>query len=219
MAFIAGLAFAVALTGCDGSMGGDESHTINGSVHVAAGKPPGSVGTVNGSIHVDDNAAVTVAATVNGSIHLGAHATADSVKTVNGGITLDAGAHVAHAVESVNGRITLREGAEVSGAVANVDGEIALTAAHVGGGIRTINGSISINGDSHVEGGILVRKPSSSWIHVGNDGPRIVVGPGSVVQGDLRFERTVRLYVSDRATIGTVTGATAVPFSGDTPPG
>jgi hypothetical protein len=26
------------------------------------------------------------------------------------------------------------------------------------------------------------------------------------------------LYVSDRATVGTVTGATAIPFSGDSPP-
>jgi hypothetical protein len=34
----------------------------------------------------------------------------------------------------------------------------------------------------------------------------------------LRFERTVKLYVSDKATIGTVTGATPIPFAGDTPP-
>jgi len=48
--------------------------------------------------------------------------------------------------------------------------------------------------------------------------PRIVIGPGATVQGDLRFERTVQLYVSDKATIGTVTGATAIAFSGDAPP-
>ena len=36
--------------------------------------------------------------------------------------------------------------------------------------------------------------------------------------GDLRFERKVRLFVSDKATIGNVTGATAVPFTGDSPP-
>jgi hypothetical protein len=34
----------------------------------------------------------------------------------------------------------------------------------------------------------------------------------------LRFEREVQLYVSDRATIGTVSGATPIPFSGDKPP-
>ena len=219
IAFITGVALAVALPGCDGSMGGDEAHSINGSVHVSAGKPTGSAGTVNGSIRIDDNAAVTGAATVNGSIHLGAHAAAESLKTVNGGITLDKGAHVAHDVESVNGAISLNDEAEVSGAVANVDGEIVLTAAHVAGGIRTVNGGIKIMGESHVEGGILVKKPSGSWIHLGTDVLRVVIGPGAVVQGELRFEREVRFYVSDRATIGTVTGATAVPFTGDTPPG
>jgi hypothetical protein len=48
--------------------------------------------------------------------------------------------------------------------------------------------------------------------------PRIVIGQGATVRGDLRFERTVQLYVGDHATIGNVTGATPIPFSGDTPP-
>jgi hypothetical protein len=43
-------------------------------------------------------------------------------------------------------------------------------------------------------------------------------GPGSTVDGDLRFERPVQLYVSDRATVGPVAGATAVRFAGDAPP-
>jgi hypothetical protein len=45
-----------------------------------------------------------------------------------------------------------------------------------------------------------------------------VIGPGAVVQGELKFERKVKLYVSDKATIGTVTGATPEMFSGETPP-
>jgi hypothetical protein len=45
-----------------------------------------------------------------------------------------------------------------------------------------------------------------------------VIGPGATVQGDLRFERTIQLFVSDKATIGTVTGAAPIPFTGDTPP-
>jgi len=47
---------------------------------------------------------------------------------------------------------------------------------------------------------------------------RVIVGPGSVVKGTLRFERPVELYVSDRATIGSVEGATPIKFSGDRPP-
>ena len=211
-------AVVAVVSACDGPMGGDASHQINSSVHVAAGAPPGSAATVNGSIVIDDNAAITSAATVNGSIHLGAHATAESLKSVNGEITLDAAAHVAHSAESVNGALTLRDQAEVLGALANVNGSIELANAHVAGGIRTVMGSITIMGDSRVEGGILVKKPSGISISTNTGVPRIVIGPGAKVQGDLRFEREVRLYVSDRATVGPVTGAAPVTFAGDTPP-
>ena len=205
------------ISGCSGD-DGDRSQKVNGSVHIAAGKPAAVAETVNGSIDIDDNAAVTSASTVNGKIHLGTHGTADSLNTVNGNITLGAGAHVSKGVEVVNGGVALRDGAEVLGAVGNVNGKIELTAAHIGGGIKTVNGNIAIFGASRVEGGILVEKTSGQLIHFGNDVPRIEIGPGATVQGELRFEREVKLYVSDRASIGTVTGATPIPFTGDTPP-
>ena len=73
---------------------------------------------------------------------------------------------------------------------------------------------------AHVDGGIHVEK-DISWFHIwfwSEDTSRVVIGPGSVVGGTLRFERKVNLYVSDRATIGRVEGATAVSFSGNRPP-
>jgi formylmethanofuran dehydrogenase subunit C len=213
---IAAIAVILALSGCDISVDGDGSTKINGSVHIPAGKAADDARTVNGSIRIDDNATVSSATTVNGSIHLGEHATAGSVKTVNGGVVLGAGAHVTGGATSVNGDLTLASGADVSGSLVNVNGKIGLTAAHVGGGIKTVNGSMSIMGASHVEGGILVEKSHGFSIEVHE--PVIVIGPGAVVQGDLRFERQVKLYVSDKATIGTVTGATPVTFSGETPP-
>jgi len=216
--FIASLTVMLALPGCGGSSDGDESNKINGSIHVPAGKPPGAVATVNGSIHVDDNAAVTSATTVNGSVHLGDHATAASLNSVNGSIVLGTGAHVSGSASSVNGELALEDGAEILGSLSNVNGKISVTAAHVGGGIKTVNASMSITGASHVEGGILVEKPSSELLRLVRDVPRIVIGPGATVQGELRFERTVQLFVSDKATIGTVTGATPIPFSGETPP-
>jgi hypothetical protein len=208
----------LALSACGGSSDGDESNKINGSIHVPAGRPPAAVATVNGSIHIDDNAAVTSATTVNGSVHLGDHTTATSLSSVNGSIVLGTGAHVSGSASSVNGELTLGDGAEVSGPLSNVNGKISLTAAHVGGGIKTVNGSMNITGASRVEGGILVEKPSGELLQIVRDVPRIVIGPGTTVQGELRFERTVRLFVSDKATIGTVTGATPIPFSGETPP-
>jgi hypothetical protein len=39
------------------------------------------------------------------------------------------------------------------------------------------------------------------------------------VQGNLKFERPVDLYVSDKATIVPVEGAKPIAFSGDAPPG
>jgi DUF4097 and DUF4098 domain-containing protein YvlB len=213
---IAAVAVILALSGCDISVDGDGSTKINGSVHIAAGKAAEEARTVNGSIHIDDNAAVTSAVTVNGSVRLGAHATATSAKTVNGGITLGEGAHVSESAGSVNGDLTLASGAEVSGSLANVNGKIDLHSAHVAGRIKTVNGNISILGASHVEGGILVEKPGSMLFN--SEDPVIVIGPGAVVQGNLTFERKVKLYVSDKATIGAVTGATPIPFSGDNPP-
>ena len=215
---IAAFAMTSALSGCGDSFDGNDSSKVNGSIHVAVGKPAGAVNTVNGSIHIDDNAAVTSANTVNGSVHLGAHAAAASLNTVNGSITLDTGAHASGSASSVNGALTLHDGAEILGSLNNVNGKIALTAAHVAGGIKTVNGNIDITGASHVEGGITVHKPGGSFLHFGNDVPRIVIGPGATVQGDLRFERTVKLFVSDKATIGPVTGATPITFTGDNPP-
>jgi hypothetical protein len=204
------------LAGCNKADDGNGLQKINGSVHVLAGKVPSVAETVNGGIDIDDNAAVTVANTVNGGIHLGAHATADTLNTVNGSITVGAGARVAKQVESVNGGLALRDGAEVVGGVSNVNGKIELAAAHVAGGIKTVNGNIAIYGASHVEGGILVEK-TNELIHFGSV-PRIEIGPGATVQGDLRFEREVKLYVSDKATIGPVSGATPMSFSGNTAP-
>ncbi|HUK02067.1 MAG TPA: hypothetical protein VLW26_07315 [Steroidobacteraceae bacterium] len=194
--------------------------TVNGSIHVPAGQPSGNVSTVNGSIQIDPNAQVENAAAVNGGISVGAHATASALNTVNGGISLEEGARVGKTVTSVNGTLTLQDGADITGALANVNGRISLTAAHVGGGIKTVNGDIDVGKNSHVEGGIHVEKAGNSWFGGGGSGtpPRIVIGPGAVVQGDLRFDREVKLYVSDTAQIGQVIGATAVKFSGDNPP-
>ncbi len=193
-------------------------HTVNGTVRVADGQRTGDLSTVNGSIEVGDNAAVAAAQTVNGSISVGSHTAADSLTTVNGSISLEDGARVSHTIRSVNGSLTLHSGADVGGSLINVNGTINLNAAHVGGGITTANGDITVEGASHIDGGILVQKPPSGWFEFSHE-PRIVIGPGSVVGGDLRFDRKVELYVSDKAKIGRVIGATALRYPGEGPVG
>lgn len=191
---------------------------VNGSIHVVAGQQNGDVATVNGAISVDEKAIFGGADTVNGDIFVGAHATGTSAKTVNGNVTLDSGARINGDIASVNGLLTLKEGAEVTGSLGNVNGGISLTNAHAAHGVVTVNGDISILGTSKVEGGLRVKTLSVGVLSYDKSEPRIIIGPGASVQGELKFERKVKLYVSDKATIGPVSGATPIAFSGDTPP-
>jgi cytoskeletal protein CcmA (bactofilin family) len=141
------------------------------------------------------------------------------LETVNGSITLDDGVKVANNVTTVNGKLILDKGADVGGRLENVNGTIRLTEAHVGKGIHTTSGDIEIGANSKVEGGIKVEREGMGFHFGKNSIPRIVIGPGAVVEGPLTFERKVNLYVSDSAKIGPVTGAEAVKFSGENPPG
>jgi len=193
---------------------------VMGSIDIGADQHTGDVSTVNGSIHIGENAVVGQADTVNGSITVGRHATAAKLVTVNGSIHLNEAVRVTGTVQAVNGTLTVANGADVAGRLANVNGAIRVAAAHVGGLIDTATGDIELGPNAHVDGGIHVEK-DSGWFHIWfwfDDTPRVVVGPGSVVGGTLSFERSVKLYVSDRATIGPVESATAVRFSGDHPP-
>jgi cytoskeletal protein CcmA (bactofilin family) len=195
---------------------GGEIDRVMGSVEVGAGDHAGDVATVNGAVDVGEKAVVGEAHVVNGAITIGAHATATGAVAVNGGIQLSEGAGISGAVQTVNGPITLADSADVKGDVTNVNGAIKVAAAHVGGDIHTVNGDIEVGPNGHVDGGIHVER-NNSWFH-SDDKPRVVILSGSVVKGTLRFDRPVDLFVSDRASIGPVQGATARTFSGAEPP-
>src|SRR5437660_7362872 len=193
---------------------------VMGSIDIGAEQHSGDVSTGNGSIHIGENAVVGRANTVNGSIAVERHATAAKLVTVNGSIHLKEAVRVTGTVQAVNGAVTVADGADVAGTLGNVNGAIRIAAAHVGGLIDTATGDIEIGPNARVDGGIHVEK-DTSWFHIwfwSEDTSRVVIGPGSVVGGTLSFERKVNLYVSDRAMIGRVEGATAVRFSGDRPP-
>jgi DUF4097 and DUF4098 domain-containing protein YvlB len=195
-----------------------EFDKINGTVKVAAGQQTDDVSTVNGAVRIGDGATVQKASTVNGSIELGDKAQARELDTVNGSITMGASSRISGEVTTVNGSLNLAQGAEVTGKLSNVNGAIVLNAAHVAGGIHTIGGDITVGANSHVEGGIMVEKPTGSWHWSGNShDPMIVIGPHAVVQGTLEFQHAVVLKVSDSAQIGPVKGATVIKFSGATP--
>ena len=193
---------------------------VNGAITATADQPHGDLSTVNGGIRIEDNASAGSVETVNGSITAGNAIRASALGTVNGSIRTGTGLVLEHGMETVNGSIFVDRGSRIGRDVATVNGAIGLVATDVGGDVETVNGDVTVGVGSHVRGGVHVHKPTSNWmpVTVSRRAPRIIVGPGAVVDGALRFEREVVLYVHDSARIGAVSGATAVRYSGPTAP-
>jgi DUF4097 and DUF4098 domain-containing protein YvlB len=193
---------------------------VNGSINIDAGEHRGNLSTVNGSIHVGQQATVGHVNTVNGSLNVDSGATVSTLTTVNGTINIRDGAHVQGNISSVNGGLHLDHDSDVTGNVTNVNGGIHVVGAHIGGFIDTHNGNIDLGPNAHIDGSVRIEKDNSwnfGFFWTTPPTPRVVVEPGTVVRGALHFERPVKLYVSDRATIGAVEGAEVIRFSGDHP--
>lgn len=192
---------------------------VNSAVRAEAGQRYGSLSTVNGSIRVEKGAQVDSAKTVNGSVTIEDQAQVGSLQTVNGAIRIGREVVVDGDIAAVNGSINAGPGSRISGNLENVNGSMNLEQVEIGGDMITVNGRLTLARDVHLAGGITVRKPGGiRWFGWGARTPaRITIGPGSSVDGPLRFEQEVELYVHDSARIGPVTGAEVVRFSGDTP--
>lgn len=217
----------------------DSISAVVTALDVEPGKHAGNVSNVNGPTHIKQGAVVAKVSSVNGPIDLDAQVQAASVTNVNGPIHLGPDTHIAGTVRTVNGPLHVDSGARINGEAVSVNGPIDMAGTYIGGGLTTVNGTIKIvstrvdhgvadvNGDieigvnSRVDGGLTVHENNSGWfsfLFFRRSLPRVVIGPGAVVTGTLLFEQEVRLYVSDRATIGPVQGAKAVTFSGDKAP-
>src|SRR5690606_2969883 len=116
--------------------------------------------------------------------------------------------------EAANGSISIDGAGNVGGDIETVSGAIGLVDTDVAGGIATVNGDLTVGIGSHVRGGIRYEKPGTQLISFKRRDPRVVIGPDARVDGPLVFEHSVSLYVHETASIGPVTGATAVRYSG-----
>ena len=197
--------------------------SVNGSITVGEDATvTGNLKTVNGTIRIDAGAVVEKASTVNGGLKLGDNGKAEALSTVNGSIRIGEKAMVEDEVAAVNGRITVEKGARIANDVGNVNGEIELSGAEVGGDLSTVNGDIDLQDGSVVKGDLIVEEPGGWGSNKEqNRKPRVVIGPGSRVEGMIVLERKVELYISETAEVGGVSGVMsmddAVRFSGDRP--
>jgi DUF4097 and DUF4098 domain-containing protein YvlB len=205
--------------------GGESSgaSSVNGSISVGANAVvTGGVRTVNGSIRVDSGASIENASTVNGGVKIADNVQSDNLSTVNGSVRVGESVTVNGEVEAVNGRITVEKGTTVSGNVSNINGQIELSGAEVGGDVSTVTGDVNVVDGTVVKGDLIVEKPNNwGWGNSKNRKPRIVVGPGSTIEGVIELEREVELYISETANVGGVRGVMsmddAVRFSGKNP--
>jgi DUF4097 and DUF4098 domain-containing protein YvlB len=205
----------------DGETSGGES-SVNGSISVGSDAVvTGNLNTVNGRIRVDSGAKVEDVSTVNGSLRISSGASTEDLSTANGAIDVAENVTVNGEIEAVNGEIDVDRGSTVARDVSNVNGEIEIHAGVVGGGISTVSGDIHLSGGAEVKGGITVEKPGWGWNQKRSRVPEIVIGPGSRVHGVIHLEREVKLYISETAEVGGVTGEMsmddAVRFSGERP--
>ena len=197
--------------------------SVNGSISVGEDAVvTGNVKTVNGTIRVDQGASIEEASTVNGAVRLAERVKSGSLSTVNGSVKVGRSTTVDGEVSAVNGRITIENGGNVSDGVSNVNGQIELEAAVVGGNLQTVNGDVSLEDKSVVKGDLVVEKNSGwGWGKSKSRKPRIVVGPGSRVEGKIILKREVELFISETAEVGGVEGEMsmddAIRFSGKRP--
>ena len=210
------LALSLALACAAPAFAQNDIDKVNGSITAEARQTYGDLQTVNGSIRIEAGSRTGDAETVNGSIRIADNASVGNLGTVNGSIRVGRQLRAGGDIETVNGSVFVDRGGTLRG-VSTVNGSIGLVDSDLSGGIETVNGDITVGAGSRVRGGIKVEKPTSNWMPVTmgkRQPPRIIVGPGAVVEGPLVFEREVKLYVHDSARIGSVTGATAVRYSG-----
>lgn len=194
--------------------------TVNGKVTVGAGATvTGEVSSVNGSIRIEEGATVADAETVNGGLRVADKVRSRNLGTVNGAIDIARDVMVDGEVSAVNGRITVGGGSKVANDLGNVNGKIELAGSEVGGDVSTVSGDIELAEGAVVMGNVVVEKPGS-W-DASKRTPRVVIGPGSRVEGVIRLEREVKLYISESAEVGGVEGKMtiddAVRFGGKKP--
>ncbi len=193
--------------------------TVNGSITIESGASAKAVEVVNGSISVGDGAKVGSIESVNGGIRIGKQALIESAETVNGAISIGSASIIQGDATTVNGSLRMAAQSQVKGDAQTVNGDITLEKSRVGGRLITTRGDILVGAASQVDGGILVEKPAVGWFNWKAESiTRMEIGPGAIVNGTLKFEREVDLWVHKSAKIGEVIGAKIQLFETDRAP-
>jgi DUF4097 and DUF4098 domain-containing protein YvlB len=217
--FVLALSFALTFTSHTALAKNQDISKVNGSISTESGQSYGDLDTVNGSIRIDDQVKAEKVETVNGSITSSNNAQLKSAETVNGSINLGEATQVQGPVGTVNGALSIGKRSVIDEDISTVNGRIVVLESQIKGSISTVSGDITVGANSHVYGGILVEKPTGNWgwSWGKQQPPRVIIGPNARIDGELRFEREVELYVHTSAKTGKITGAKVLSYTDKVP--
>jgi len=199
--------------GSDCTISGDVRN-VNGAITIGSATRLNALRNTNGAIEMAEGVEAESVQSTNGRIRIGrGSAVSADVGNTNGPIELAEDVTVGGSVETTNGPVRIASGARISGTVSSRNGPIAMTAARAGD-IDGANGGIELLDGTVIEGGIHVRETRGTDR---SGTPRIIIGRDVVVEGPIRIEREVELYVHESARTGDISGAEPIRFSGDRP--
>ena len=193
-----------------------ELKTVNGEISVGKGYSLNDVKTVNGEIHLGPEIIAKHVRTVNGDIALERGSVVDSLRAVNGNVWVN-NSKIVGDTRTVNGRIQTRENTHIGGSVTTSNGRITLFDTIVERDVSMSDGKIDLN-NTVVKGNVVVRE-KRFWDFFDFDifSPKVIIGPNSIVEGDIIVQRKAKLYVHESAKIASIEGVEAQYYSGDRP--
>lgn len=189
--------------------------TINKSIRIADGTTTGSsLTSINGSVNIGSGAEVQGGTrTINGGIKVGDDSRTEKLSSINGRLRIGDRVTVDGNLQSINGTIKSGEGTLVTGSIETVNGDVDLAGTTIHKDLETVNGSVILDGESLIQGDLIVKKSRGSNHH--EQKPlEITIRRGSVIEGDIEVldkDRKVVVRLSDGGIVmGEIRGAEVI---------
>jgi UDP-3-O-[3-hydroxymyristoyl] glucosamine N-acyltransferase len=208
LTFIAATMSIILLAGCIVHVGASKANTnlsldedyssVNKSLTIGEGKTIGDASAVNGSLTIKDNVIAQDVSSVNGRLSVGDNVTVDELSTVNGKITVGEGLVANSDVSTVNGKIELNEKSVVKGSVTSVNGKMELDGVEIEKNIETVNASITLRGNTHVQGNIIYKRRNNNNSYTKRN-PVLRIGKDVKIDGNIILEGPVDLEFDDKS--------------------
>lgn len=208
LTFIAAIMSIILLAGCIVHVGASKANanvsldqdysSVNKSLTIDEGKTIGDASAVNGSLKVEDNVTAQDVSSVNGRLSVGDNVTLDELSSVNGKISAGHGLMANSDVSTVNGKIELNEKSVVKGSVTSVNGKMELDGVDVEKNIETVNASITLMGNTRVQGDIIYKRKNNKHNYNSyKTKPVLRIGEGVIIDGNIILEAPVNLEFDD----------------------